>query len=145
MSECPVCQSPQIGSPGECRVCGTPLRRTGRDSRSTGTLLTLFLPGLGHLWRGHLLKGSLALFGSIYAILYLLVGTYGTVEFAWRTAMWGIFWLIWIGFWRWEFAGLPRRFPSASKIVSYLTIGLVLSNFLMAVIVSIAFNRVFYS
>lgn len=138
---CPVCRSAQIGRPQQCRVCGTPLRRELYASRSLDTLLTLFLPGLGHYARGYFLKGSLALFGSFFALLYLFVGPYEYVALAKRVITWGVFWLIWLGVWRWDFSDLSRRFPSAGKLLSYLLIGLILSNVLMAVLIGVVLNR----
>lgn len=141
MVKCPVCQSTQLGSPSSCGNCGTPLRRILYQSRSHDELLTFLCPGLGHLVRGYLLKGSLALFGSFFALLYLLVGSYGYLDVARRFVVFGIFWLIWLGFWRWDFSGLSRRFPSAGKVLSYLLVGLIVSNVLMAVIIGVFINR----
>lgn len=143
MIKCPVCQSSQLGRPEVCNVCKTPLRRTIYRSRSIGERLTLLIPGLGHYLRGYFLRGSLALFGSLFGLLYLFVGSYDYTEFARRIVVWGLFWLIWLNLWRWDFSNLSRRVPSAGRVLSYLLAGLILSNVLMAIIIGVMFGQRF--
>lgn len=69
------------------------------------------------------------------------MGSYEYVALARRVVVWGIFWLLWMGVWRWDFTGLSRRYPSPGRVLSYLLVGLILSNVLMAVMIGLLVNR----
>lgn len=127
-----------IGRPSYCDDCGTPLDRVRETDDSYQQFLPLLLPGLSHLWRGYLLRGTIALFGSFAALLWLLAElqrmdwSSGTVI---ALSLWTIVWTAWSLGWHWNRLGLTARRPSVGRIVSTVLVLLALSNVAMLILV----------
>lgn len=128
MNECPVCRSPLFGRPDECDECLTPLKGGITSPRSWGQILTLFFPGLGHLWLGKIIFGLFISFLSAVSISFLFnVGSF-ELGFVRRLILWSFFWLPWAVGWFWQIRSVRRRFVDPSQIAVIFTMLLVMSN-----------------
>lgn len=139
MSECPVCRASVFGSPRFCGECGTPLGRPGLRKGLNVRRLTPLIPGLSHLWMGHLFTGCVALFGSFLSLIYLLVGPMDPPRLAWRLMYWGIFWVLWAGLWTMHVNKRRLAYPSTEQVVSYLFVMLLVANLFMTFLIAFVF------
>lgn len=129
MNECPVCRSPLFGRPDQCDECGSPLSRSIYSSSFLARLMTLFFPGVGHLWLGRLITGVIVSFFSALSVIVLFQMMADEFQFLRRVAFWVLFWIPWVAGWYWQVKDLRRRFVEAEQVVTTLTILLILSNF----------------
>lgn len=71
-TECPLCGS-HLTNPEACDRCdwvkGYRHRTTDRGTQDLVALLMSVVPGLGHLYKGHLVTGIMFLIGTIVAVL----------------------------------------------------------------------------
>ena len=133
MTECPVCRHMTFQAAEVCPDCQTPLAAARTRGRSWSRMTTLLLPGLSHLWLGHLYTGLLALLGSLFGLIWLVgpVMATGTSTVLLR---WGVFWLLWVGGWTWHVRRIRRRFVSLPDVAVVLFVGLLVSNFFALVL-----------
>lgn len=71
-TECPLCGSP-LTNPEACDRCdwvkGYRNRTSDRGTQDLVALLLSIVPGLGHLYKGHLATGITFLIGTVVAVL----------------------------------------------------------------------------
>lgn len=119
-----------IGWPEECSYCGTPVRRGSSGGSGWFFLplvLSLLLPGLGHLWEGRLKSGSLALFLSIVGlgVLWLeivVLESLPVVLFA------GFSWLCWLLGWTAHLYIKGGKRNTTSELVTFFIFLLLVGN-----------------
>jgi hypothetical protein len=103
---CPLCDTPlDAANPNECTRCDWVVgyRRHQQAPAHTRDVIAVFLsviPGLGHIYKGHRLTGSLYLLGSIFAMIAILVAATFTAGWAlllapfyWAGVMLQVYWL----------------------------------------------------
>ncbi len=127
MGECPTCRAALIGRPDTCGECGTPLSRTRWSQSSTARLMSLVVPGLGHLWLGYLYLGSFLLFVSFTVAGVFLTPVW--FEVLWRRLAAGVLvWIPWVSLWSFHLWGQRRREVSVRRATRLLLVLLVLAN-----------------
>lgn len=141
MNECPVCRVSISSTARYCDECGTPLGRATALSRGVwARRLTPFFPGLSHLWMGHLITGTLALYGSLIALFYLFWGgpfAYPNVLF--RILIWAVVWILWSGAWTVHINWVRPKKLSKPVVFSYFLIMLILANLLSTFLLTYMF------
>lgn len=147
MTECPVCRGTVTGRPDRCKQCGTPLGRTLNRSGNWWRKGTFLAPGLFHFGKGYLIRGILASFGNIFAILWLL-SRIGTLSFTGESILtlllWTGLWLSWCYFWYRDSYRLRSLHPSPGRILSTVLVLLVTANGLMILIVINVISQKFF-
>jgi len=104
---CPLCDTPlDPGNPNECPKCDWTLGYRRRQSapvgtsRDTAAMLLSVVPGLGHIYKGHLLTGLLFMAGAAFAVVAVSVIATFTMGFGllllplyWAGVMMQVYWL----------------------------------------------------
>src|SRR5436190_13835295 len=83
---CPLCDTPlNLDNPTECPRCDWVLGYRRRQAspigtnRDTAAMLLSVFPGLGHIYKGHALTGSLYLMGGAFAIFVCALAATATM------------------------------------------------------------------
>jgi hypothetical protein len=133
MNECPVCRAPLFGDPERCDECGTPIYSLVFSNTSWARILTLMLPGLGHLWLGRLWYGVVVSFFSCLSLSILFQLTTEGYVFVRAIAGWVLFWIPWVGGWFYHVKRCRRRFVGAESLATTVTLLLIVGNILVVV------------
>jgi hypothetical protein len=104
---CPLCGTTlDPANPNECPKCDWTLGYRRRQASAGGTNRDLIavvisaIPGLGHIYKGHLLTGSLLMLGGLFAIVACALAATASAGFGllliplyWAGVMMQVFWL----------------------------------------------------
>ena len=107
LTECPLCGATlDPANPSECPQCdwvvGYRRGQTARlgTARDRAAVLLSIVPGLGHIYKGHRLTGSLLMLGAVFAVLACSVAATATAGFGllllplyWAGVMLQVYWL----------------------------------------------------
>ncbi|MDQ3622996.1 MAG: hypothetical protein M3463_10975 [Verrucomicrobiota bacterium] len=106
-TKCPLCGAPlDPQNPTECPKCdwvvgyGQHAVRAGGTPRDVAALLMSVIPGLGHIYKGHRLTGSLLMLGGVFAVLACGLVATATAGFGllllplyWAGVMMQVYWI----------------------------------------------------
>jgi hypothetical protein len=104
---CPLCDTPlDPNNPNECPNCDWVLGYRRRQTAPVGTNRDLIsavlsmLPGLGHIYKGHFILGTVLVFGSVFFVLGCALAATETmglalflIPFYWAAVMMHVYWL----------------------------------------------------
>jgi len=97
-STCPLCDAPlNSANPNECPRCDWVLGYRRQHSAPIGTdrdayaAILSVVPGLGHIYKGHLIPGLLFMAGGIFAIF--IVGVIATFTMGFGLLLLPLYWV----------------------------------------------------
>jgi hypothetical protein len=129
MKECPVCRRTIGSRKSECPRCRTPIRSIIVSNQGNfSKRLTALVPGFGHLWLGHIYKGSVALFGSFLSLVVLGIGSQEFNRILSRLSYWILFWVPWVFLWLQNVKSIRRRFVNYEEISTFFLFFLIIAN-----------------
>lgn len=106
-TKCPLCGAPlDPQNPNECPKCdwvvgyGEHATRAGGTPRDVAALVLSVVPGLGHIYKGHRLTGTLLMLGGFFAVFACAVVATATAGFGllllplyWAGVMMQVYWI----------------------------------------------------